>query len=96
MYSTGCTFPTSAPTVCSATHLAVCRRVDGALRFNFTYLDRVMDFYRSLNLRPFLELGFMPEALASGTQTVFTWKGNVTRPGNRRSGRGWCRPRCGT
>lgn len=60
--------------------LAICRRVDGALRFNFTYLDRVMDFYRSLNLRHFLELGFMPEALASGTQTVFTWKGNVTPP----------------
>lgn len=60
--------------------LAVCRRVDGALRFNFTYLDRVMDFYRSLDLRPFLELGFMPETLASGEQTVFVWKGNVTPP----------------
>lgn len=60
--------------------LAICRRVEGELRFNFTYLDLVMDFYRSLGLRPFLELGFMPEALASGTQTVFVWKGNVTPP----------------
>ena len=60
--------------------LAICRRRAGKLTFNFTYLDRVMDFYRALGLRPFLELGFMPEALASGTQTVFVWKGNVTPP----------------
>lgn len=61
--------------------MAVCRRrEDGSLSFCFTYLDRVMDFYRSLGLRPFLELGFMPETLASGKQTVFVWKGNVTPP----------------
>lgn len=48
--------------------------------YNFTYLDRVMDSYISLGLRPFLELGFMPGKLASGTQTVFYWKGNTTPP----------------
>lgn len=48
--------------------------------YNFTYLDRVMDFYRSVGLRPFLELSFMPEKLASGTQTVFYWKGQTTPP----------------
>ncbi len=48
--------------------------------YNFTYLDRVMDDYRSLGLKPFLELGFMPQKMASGTQTVFYWKGNVTPP----------------
>ena len=46
----------------------------------FTYLDRVMDSYLANGLRPFLELGFMPEKLASGDQTVFYWKGNVTPP----------------
>ena len=50
------------------------------VEYNFTYLDRVMDSYLSLNLRPFLELGFMPKKLASGTQTVFYWKGNTTPP----------------
>ncbi len=50
--------------------------------YNFTYLDRVMDMYMSLNIRPFLELGFMPDKLASGNQTVFYWKGNVTPPKN--------------
>lgn len=64
--------------------MAICRRTAGGLRFNFTYLDRVMDFYHSLGLRPFLELGFMPEDLASGEQTVFVWRGNVTPPREQR------------
>lgn len=48
--------------------------------YNFTYLDQVMDMYQDLKLRPFLELGFMPEQMASGENTVFYWKGNVTPP----------------
>lgn len=48
--------------------------------YNFTYLDRVMDSFLEKGLRPFLELGFMPQKLASGDQTVFYWKGNVTPP----------------
>lgn len=50
------------------------------VEYNFTYLDMVMDDYLSLGLKPFLELGFMPEKLASGTQTIFYWKGHVTPP----------------
>lgn len=52
------------------------------VEYNYIYLDRVMDFYRSVGLRPFLELGFMPGKLASGTQTIFYWKGNTTPPGD--------------
>ncbi len=48
--------------------------------YNFTYLDRVMDDYRALGLKLFIELGFMPEKMASGTQTIFYWKGNTTPP----------------
>ncbi|MDE7298133.1 MAG: xylan 1,4-beta-xylosidase [Lachnospiraceae bacterium] len=48
--------------------------------YNFTYLDMVMDSYRKNGLRPFLELGFMPEKMASGDQTIFYWKGNTTPP----------------
>ena len=50
------------------------------VEYNFTYLDLVMDSYMELNIRPFLELGFMPGKLASGEQTIFYWKGNVTPP----------------
>ncbi|WP_433228136.1 GH39 family glycosyl hydrolase [Micromonospora sp. CA-248260] len=47
---------------------------------SFTYVDQVVDAYLGLGVRPFVELGFMPEALASGEQTVFWWQGNVTPP----------------
>lgn len=48
--------------------------------YNFTYLDRIIDTYLEHDIRPFLELGFMPEKLKSGDQTIFYWKGNVTPP----------------
>ncbi len=56
--------------------------------YNFTYLDRVMDAYRSVGIRPFLELGFMPYKMARGTQTLFYWKGNTTPPKDYNA---WCR-----
>jgi xylan 1,4-beta-xylosidase len=50
------------------------------VRHAFTYLDQVVDAYLDLGIRPFVELGFMPSGLASGDQTVFWWRGNVTPP----------------
>lgn len=52
------------------------------VEYNWTYLDMVMDSYLELNIRPFIELGFMPNQLASGEQTIFYWKGNTTPPKN--------------
>ena len=52
------------------------------VEYNWTYLDMVMDSYLELNIRPFIELGFMPNQLASGKQTIFYWKGNTTPPKN--------------
>ncbi|MCL2179560.1 MAG: hypothetical protein FWB83_00385 [Treponema sp.] len=56
--------------------------VDGEekIEFNFRYIDMVFDDYLSLGLKPFVEFGFMPKKLASGDQTIFYWKGNVTPP----------------
>jgi xylan 1,4-beta-xylosidase len=48
--------------------------------YNFSYIDLVFDSYLALGIRPFVELGFMPKQMASGDQTVFYWKGNVTPP----------------
>lgn len=50
------------------------------IEYNFNYVDRVFDSFKELGIKPFVELGFMPQGLASGTQTVFYWKGNVTPP----------------
>ncbi|MFC9616175.1 xylan 1,4-beta-xylosidase [Streptomyces sp. NPDC056938] len=51
---------------------------------SFTYVDQVVDACLELDIRPFLELGFMPGELASGGQTVFWWQGNVTPPSSHR------------
>ena len=60
--------------------MGVVRQSDGVRRMGFNYLDEMFDTYAELGLRPIIELGFMPSLLASGDQTVFWWKGNVTPP----------------
>ncbi len=50
------------------------------VEYNYTYIDRIIDSFLKLGIRPYLELGFMPGQLASGTQTIFYWKGNTTPP----------------
>ena len=50
------------------------------VEYNYTYIDRIFDSYLKLGIRPYLELGFMPGQMASGTQTIFYWKGNTTPP----------------
>jgi xylan 1,4-beta-xylosidase len=52
----------------------------GAKSPNFLYIDMVFDAMMERGLKPFIELSFMPEGLASGTQTVFFYKANITPP----------------
>ena len=50
-------------------------------RFDWTYVDDVFDFLLEINLKPFVELSFMPAELASGGETtLFFYKGNITPP----------------
>jgi xylan 1,4-beta-xylosidase len=58
----------------------VSRSSDGSLKFNWSRVDLFIDRLKEVGIRPFVECGFMPEALASGKQTIFWWKGNVTPP----------------
>jgi xylan 1,4-beta-xylosidase len=48
--------------------------------YNFQYMDALFDAILNTGMKPFIELGFMPTALASGTKTIFWWRGNVTPP----------------
>jgi xylan 1,4-beta-xylosidase len=48
--------------------------------YNWQYIDELFDFLESIGMKPFVELGFMPSALASGPQTIFWYKANVTPP----------------
>jgi xylan 1,4-beta-xylosidase len=50
------------------------------LLYSFLNADLIVDFLLSIGMRPFVELSFMPSALASGHQTVFKYKGNITPP----------------
>lgn len=50
------------------------------LLYLFFNADQIVDFLLSIGMKPFVELSFMPEALASGSTTVFSYRGNVTPP----------------
>jgi xylan 1,4-beta-xylosidase len=50
------------------------------LLYGFHNADLIVDFLRSIDMHPFVELSFMPSALASGATTVFRYRGNVTPP----------------
>jgi xylan 1,4-beta-xylosidase len=52
----------------------------GNVIYNWQYIDQLYDFLISIGMKPFVELSFMPQALASGDKTVFWWKGNITPP----------------
>ena len=52
----------------------------GKEQYNFQYIDALYDYLLSIGVKPFVELGFMPSAMASGEKTIFWWKGNVTPP----------------
>ena len=61
--------------------MAVCRLDrEGTLLFNWQYVDLVLDAMLERRIRPLVELGFMPDCLKSGEQTIFWWRGNVTPP----------------
>jgi xylan 1,4-beta-xylosidase len=52
----------------------------GRPEYNWQYIDELYDFLLRIDMKPFVELGFSPNALASGSKTIFWWKGNVTPP----------------
>jgi xylan 1,4-beta-xylosidase len=59
---------------------SILRNRQGEIVYNWQLVDAVYDTLLTLGLKPFVELGFMPGALASGQQTVFFYRGNVTPP----------------
>lgn len=54
--------------------------VNGNPYYNWQYIDLLYDAMLDIGIRPFVELSFMPSKLASGSQTIFFWRGNVTMP----------------
>src|SRR4029434_9051088 len=50
------------------------------LLYSFFNADQIVDFLLSIGMRPFVEMSFMPTALASEYKTIFHYRGNVTPP----------------
>ncbi len=44
---------------------------DGSPFYSFSYVDRALDFLLSVNLKPLIQLGFMPDALAKDKHQMF-------------------------
>jgi len=55
-------------------------RSDQEFTLSFTNIDSIFDFLLSIGMKPFIELGFMPKALTSGTCTIFHYEGHTSPP----------------
>src|SRR6478735_2830994 len=53
---------------------------DGRTRYDFSGIDELYDGLLAKGIRPFVELGFTPEAMATSPQILFYWKGNTSHP----------------
>ncbi|HEU4604045.1 MAG TPA: hypothetical protein VFS24_18870, partial [Steroidobacteraceae bacterium] len=54
--------------------------VDGRTIYDWSNIDRLYDDLLATGIRPFVELGFTPQAMATSEQTIFYWKGNTSHP----------------
>ena len=63
---------------------------DGNPTYNWTIVDGIFDSYRDANVRPYVEIGFMPEALASNPEPYFFKFDPAAGPGTIYTG--WSHP----
>jgi xylan 1,4-beta-xylosidase len=57
--------------------------LDGTIELSFTYIDMVFDFLLSINLKPLMQLSFMPKALAQNShRTMFYRESIISLPKN--------------
>jgi xylan 1,4-beta-xylosidase len=60
--------------------LGTVRERDGKIVYDWTKLDQLYDTLLAKGIRPFVELGFTPEAMKTSDLTIFYWKGNTSHP----------------
>jgi xylan 1,4-beta-xylosidase len=60
--------------------LGAYREVNGKPVCDWTKIDDLYDRLLAMHLRPFVELGFTPEAMKTSDQHIFYWKGNTSHP----------------
>lgn len=60
--------------------LGTVKVIDGRTTYDWTGLDRLYDALRARGIRPFVELGFTPQALKTSDNKIFYWNGNTSHP----------------
>ncbi len=60
--------------------MGVYREVDGQAVYDWTRVDRLYDRFLEMGIKPFIELGFTPDAMKTSDQTIFYWRGNTSHP----------------
>ena len=60
--------------------LGTVRIEDGKTVYDWSKIDRLYDDLLARHIRPFVELGFTPKALATSQNSIFYWTGNTSHP----------------
>ena len=60
--------------------LGTVRIENGKTVYNWSKIDQLYDDLLARHIRPFVELGFTPQALATSDNHVFYWNGNTSHP----------------
>jgi xylan 1,4-beta-xylosidase len=60
--------------------LGTVRVEDGKTVYNWSKIDELYDDLLARHIRPFVELGFTPKALATSQNSIFYWNGNTSHP----------------
>ncbi len=60
--------------------LGTVRVEDGRTVYNWSKIDQLYDDLLARHIRPFVELGFTPKALATSQNSIFYWNGNTSHP----------------
>lgn len=53
---------------------------DGKTVYDWTKIDQLYDDLLARHIKPFVELGFTPQALATSKNSIFYWQGNTSHP----------------
>lgn len=60
--------------------LGTVKVVNGKTVYDWAKIDRLYDSFLAMGIKPFVELGFTPDAMKTSDQTIFYWKGNTSHP----------------
>jgi xylan 1,4-beta-xylosidase len=56
------------------------RDAAGRIAYDWSGIDRLYDQLLATGIKPFVELGFTPQALKTSDNSIFWWKGNTSHP----------------